>query len=260
MLKRLVIFSIIVIILLILPLGWTTGLRNTAFQVIKPTASYLISHNVAVSNFVQNLKQIPSLREDKTALQRQVSDLQQKLTQQETILRENDALKKELGVTGVTREKPKLLTRVTLTGNDPLDRTFTVDVGSKDGVKVGQAAIHEGALVGKVISAREDSAVIRSVLSRNSIIQVWVSSNREKGILRGEGNSAHLSDITQGIDVPNGSIIETSGLKDTISQGILVGEVTGLRSKQSELSQSFSIKLSQDPSTLESLFIIISDN
>ncbi|MEI6478450.1 MAG: rod shape-determining protein MreC [bacterium] len=257
MLKRLGVFFGILILLFIIPISWTAPLRDITVQAVKPLGSALIRQNTSFFNTIQSLRQIGTLRDQNLKLEQQVVTLQQTLADKQTVERENDALRKEVGVTGVTQTTEKALAHIVLISDNPLDRTVTVDIGSAEGIKPDQPAVSQGALVGKVVSVRQHSAVIRLITSNQSRIQVWLSNNREKGLLVGDGNSVLLTNITQGVEVKNDSIVETSGLGGSVPQGILVGETTGLASKKSDLSQSFKVKPAQDPFGIESVFILL---
>jgi len=234
-------------------------LRDTTVQAIAPIGRNFVHQNTNVLNFFQNISQIPSLRQDRQQLQQQVIELQQKVAEQETIRRENEALRNEVGVTGISRDSKKLLGRIIVRGTDPLDHTFTVDVGSNQGVKENQPAVSGGFLIGKVIEVRSNSAIVREINSKNSVVQAWISENREKGALIGDGNSVLLTEITQGVEVKSESIIETSGLGGTLPQGILIGQIGAIRSKESDSSQKFLVKIMQDSANLESVLILLTD-
>lgn len=259
MLKRIIALTLGVIILYLLPFSFAAHLRDVTLQTVKPVASYFVRRNSHLHNFVANIRQIDTLRQDKADLQQQNLALLQELAQQETIQRENATLRKELEVTGVTKAQEKALAHIVLVQNDGRDRTFTVDIGSAEGIEVGQAAIFQGTLVGKVISTRSHSAVVRSILSKESRVQAWISKNREKGSLVGTGTTVNLEDITQGVSVQKGDIVETSGLGGSLLQGILIGTVNQTISKQSTPTQSFSLNLAQDPLNLEYVFILLTD-
>lgn len=260
MLKRFAYLSILVILLILVPSSPSAYVRNKASLVMSPVGSFLVKQNVRFTNFFRNIRQISSLRQDKQNLQQELISLQQKLAEQESLRRENDALRQELGVAGVSRNFKKVLAHVIIQGSDPLDRCFTVDAGSNQGVKAGQPAVSQGFLLGRVISVRDNSAVVRSILSKESRIQAWIAESREKGLLVGDGNTAFLSDINQGVTIKDRSVVETSGLGGSLPQGILIGQTDQIISKQSDLSQKFLIKLVQDPTGAESLFILLTDS
>ena len=254
--KRFIALCLVVIVVYTLPVSLSTRLREVTIRLIRPVGSSLIKHNANLYNFYNNLKQISELRNQNITLEKEVAGLQQQLSQQADIKEENTALLKEVGVTGVTITTKKVFAQVVVTGNDPLDRTLTVDAGSVDGVQVGQPAVVQGALVGTVIQTSTHTSVIRAITSDKSNIQAWIISNHQEGFLSGTGTGLILSQITQGISVPNASGVETSGLGGSLPQGILIGQTSGTLSQPSDLSESFSITPTQDPDTIQSLFIL----
>lgn len=246
-----------IIFLYLIPAIFVESFRNASLRMVGSVGHFFVRQNIGVGSIFHNIYQIPTLKRDKEVLQKQVITLQQQLTETENLKRENEALRNELGIKGFTREAKKVFARVIIQGNDPSDRTLTIDVGSQQGVKVGQPAIFQGTLIGKVITVRDQSAVIRLVTSKESKIQAWVVETRDKGLLQGDGNSVFLSEIDQEAAVREQSVIETSGLGGSLPQGILIGEVGSKQSRKNDLSQKFLVKLPHDPGSLESVFILL---
>lgn len=259
MLRRRLYLIVLIIILLSLPSYLVARARDLGMETMGPLGHYFVTLSVKLHNQWENLHQIPQLRDDRAHLQEEVGTLQQQLANQAEIKRENEVLRQSLGVTGVTKDINKVLARIIIWGNDPLDRTFTIDVGSKQQIKIGQPAVFQGFLIGRVTAVQNNTAVVRALVSKNSQIQVRLVDSHELGLLSGDGSSAQLTDITQGVNVANGTLVETSGLGGTLSQGILLGEISSSLSKPSDLSQKFAVKLSEDYNTLDSLFILLTE-
>jgi rod shape-determining protein MreC len=121
------------------------------------------------------------------------------------------------------------------------------------------AVISQGALIGRVTEVRSQSSVVRAITSLSSGIQARLTLNQEKGYLVGTGNGVVLKDISQGLAVESGSVVETSGLGGSLPQGILIGTIDSLQSAKSELSQTFRIALPVDPLNIQSVLILLSD-
>jgi len=259
MLRRFIALFALVLILIAVPAAVVSSLRDTSSRGVAPLGHFLVRQSTGIRNFFSSITQIGTLRNDKQDLQKQVLELQQQLADRESLARENDALRKELGVTGVTRDFKKALGQVIIQGNDALDHTYTVDVGAADGIKVGQPAVYQGFLVGRVIDVREHSSIVRAITSQKSRVQTWIAETREEGLLVGDGNTVTLKDITQGVEVKANSLVETSGLGGSLPQGILVGQTGALQSAKSDASQSFRVNLPYDPNNLESIFVLLVD-
>ena len=259
MYRKFVTYLAAILILIAIPTALVGSIRNAATRVLHPIAAPLIGINLALNDVFQNIHQISSLRNDRENLQRQVVGLQQKLVDNEDLKRQNAELLKELGAAGASQNYKKVFARIIIRPPDTNDRIFTVDVGGTNGIKVGQPAVYQGALVGKVIEVRANSAVIRSINSQQSRIQVWIAETREKGSLIGDGSAVYLEDITQGLSIAPGGVIATSGLGGSLPQSIVVGQIGAIQSKKSDLSQRFLVTLAQDPTTIESVFILLTD-
>lgn len=257
LLRRALYIAICIAIILALPRSFTDWLRDQSNRVLAPAARTLIHQNRTIGNAWDNLRQIPTLRQDRQRLQEQVLTLQQQVAANQAVAQENETLHKELGVTGVTQTIPKILARVILQSSDRLDPTLTVDVGSDQGIQAGQPAVYQGVLIGRVDTVRKSTSVVRLITSIKSKIQAKISQNELKGLLVGTGSSVQLNvDVLQNAAIAPDSIVETSGLGGSLPQGILIGSIGSTISKPSELSQTFRINLSEEPTNLESFFIL----
>lgn len=245
------------VLLLTLPFAVSAALHDHALHAVQPLALYLDRQRLGIKDFFQNIGELGSLRQQRSDLQVQVATLQQQLAAVEDVRQENQALRQELGITGTTQAIPKIFAHIIVpTSTNPLERSFTIDVGSAQGVREGQPAISQGYLVGQVVSTRANTAVVRSVVSLKSIIQVWIPSINQKGILTGDGNTATISELEQGFTLDTSALVQTSGLGGALPQGILLGSTGSKISGSSETKQSFRVTLGVNPTDLESVFIL----
>jgi len=260
MLRKFTVFIVAVLIFVALPVTLVGSLRDAVTVAARPLAIPLVTVNLRLRDGLRNIRQISQLRQERSDLQERNIALQQEVVDYENLQRENEALRSELGITGISRDYQKVFARVVVRPPTTSDPTFVIDAGSASGIKVGQPAVHQGSLIGRVISVRDNSAIIRTIVSKESRIQAWISESREKGLLIGDGSAAYLGDITQGISVTPGGVVETSGLGGTLPQGLVIGQIGSLQSKQSDVSQKFLITLNQDPANLESVVILLTDS
>ena len=257
MLRHLTYSTGLILLLLVLPLRISSGLRSAALRAVSPITKPLVTINRTLENDWISLRQIPSLLQQRRDLQNQVVTLQRQLLEEEQLAKENVALRQELGITGITQQQPKILVHVVVQGLDPADRTLTIDVGTNQGISKGQAAIYEGSLIGRVIQTNSNTATVRLLTSNHSLIQARIASNQQKGLLIGTGNSVQLTDVQQGTAPAADSTVETSGLGGSLPAGILIGTLGQTLSKPSNLSQSFLVSLPYDPSTVSNFFILL---
>jgi rod shape-determining protein MreC len=138
--------------------------------------------------------------------------------------------------------------------------TLIINRGTKDGVKDGAAAVVDnGIIIGKVIEAKENLAII--LLLTDKLSQLAVSTqdiNKASGLAEGEyGLSLKVSLIPQDLAIKEGDLFITSGTETGIPRGLIIGKVNRITSKENELFKSATISLPLDYSELTILSIII---
>lgn len=257
MLKKVAFILFIAVLALLIPASVVAVFRNKTLQQLGPVGNSLITAQNKATNTYNALRQINSLRKQKEDLQKEVVNLHQDLNDLQNTKKENEELRKELGIVNVNPSISKVFAKVIVRGNNPLDKTFTINIGSSQGIKVGQPAVSQGHIIGKVITVNKESATVRSITSRYSRVQAIINESQEKGLVSGDGNILYLSDITQGTSQKEGSLVTTSGLGGSLPSSLLIGTLGTPQSEPSDLSQKFMINPPFDPSLVDSLFILI---
>ena len=108
----------------------------------------------------------------------------------------------------------------------PFVRSLLVNIGMRDGVRRGHAAVSSDGLLGRVASAGERSARVLLLSDLNSRIPVLVEDTRERAILAGDNNRRpRLSFVSGNAEVTLGSRIVTSGHGGMFPTGLPVGIV-----------------------------------
>jgi rod shape-determining protein MreC len=259
MYRRTISLIVIGILVLIAPFAVSENLRNTVTNLTSPISSTARELSTNARQTYETISSLGDLRDQKNALQQEVVNLQQQLSDSDAIKRENESLRKELNVSQKTASLAKVFAPIAVSGLNPLDPVFTITAGRNQGIKEGQPALYQGSLIGRVVTVRENTSVVRSIFSPKSVIQVWIPSIQENGVLIGDGNTVRLEDITQGVAVASGSLLETNGLGGTLPAGILIGTVAEKTSLDSSNAQSFRVNLANDPRIAESVIVLLTN-
>ncbi|CAL2059089.1 rod shape-determining protein MreC [Tenacibaculum sp. 190524A05c] len=139
---------------------------------------------------------------------------------------------------------------------------LTINRGKKDGVSSEMAVINHTGIVGVTDAVSNSYARVRSILNRSNEINVRLkksnaSGNYYYGSLSWDTKSyqiVQLSDIPRQATINIGDTIVTSGRSAIFPEGILVGTVNNVDSRES--SNSIAIKLFNDMSSLRNVYII----
>ena len=123
------------------------------------------------------------------------------------------------------------------------DRTATINVGSDDGVQVGQGVISSCGLYGQVESVTSTTAVVRLVNDAESSTSAMLQSTHERGILQGSyDGTLTLEYISIDSTVGEGDIVITSGKGGVYPRGIILGTVTAVETDSSMLYYSLTVE------------------
>lgn len=130
---------------------------------------------------------------------------------------------------------------------------LTIDKGSKNGVKKGDAVIISSGLIGKVTSVSNFSSNVK-LLSSDKIsnkISVKIESDNDflYGLLIGydiENNIYKIEGITDSNKVKEGAIVTTTGLTDYFPSGLLIGNVSKIVKDEYDLNSIVEVTPSVD--------------
>ena len=120
---------------------------------------------------------------------------------------------------------------------------FTINIGSKDGIKKDMNVISGGGLVGIVTDVGKDYAKVRAIIDDESSVSVSFANTSDTGIVSGDlklmdDGVMNVTEVLKDAKVTEGDMVVTSKISDKFVPGILVGYVTNIKLDSSELTQS----------------------
>ena len=120
---------------------------------------------------------------------------------------------------------------------------FTINKGSKDGIKKDMNVISGGGLVGIVTDVGKDYAKVRAIIEDESRVSVSFANTSDTGIVSGDlklmdDGVMNVTEVLKDAKVTEGDMVVTSKISDKFVPGILVGYVTNIKLDSSELTQS----------------------
>jgi rod shape-determining protein MreC len=120
---------------------------------------------------------------------------------------------------------------------DPSKQRLVLDGGSADGVRLGQALIDSGGVLGQVIEVTEHRAIALLVTDPDHAVPVQVARSGLRTIAYGTGSSDALAlpNIPQSADIREGDLLITSGIGGRFPAGFPVGTVRGLHADKLRL-------------------------
>ncbi len=149
---------------------------------------------------------------------------------------ENQKLKEQLDDYLVSREL--IFAKIIIDNNSPYLRSFIINKGSKDNIKMGMVVLDQNYLVGRVIEVNYATSRVLMLSDINSNIPITISPGNLQAIATGNGyDYANINYLKKSHfkKINNESIAYTSGTAGILKSGIPVGKVIKLESEDSEI-------------------------
>ncbi|MCB5185976.1 rod shape-determining protein MreC [Methylobacillus gramineus] len=139
---------------------------------------------------------------------------------------ENERLRNLLGA-AQSSNQPARLAEILHMGRDPFSHKVVVNLGTRQGIIAGQAAIDETGVVGQVTRVYPFSSEVTLVTDKDLAVPVQVERNGLRAIAFGQGRDSTmmLPSLPANVDIRKGDKLITSGIDGVYPPGLAVAEV-----------------------------------
>ena len=242
----LVVVAVVAVILFLLlrTPNETSIAENGAGSVLTGTQTGLSSVTKWGRDRVTGAKSYATLSENYEEAQHEITELQLQVAALEEEANENVRLKKLLGAKDAYSTLDPVYARITARDAGIWFDSFTVNVGTKDGVKANMAVINGDGLVGYVTAVGLNYAKVQSIIDPKSAVACLIERTRDNGVMRGQiSNTSGSSECNMYYlpavnDVIPGDTVITSGVDTRYPKGLTVGTVTEV-SRQTDSSDRY---------------------
>ena len=243
-------------------LGYLQPVRNVSRALLAPFQAGLTNLAIDLTDLARSARDLRDLRQHNAQLQAEVDRLSVENARLTEVERENGRLRQLLNF---SRSNPWYDYKGAAVaghriGQDTSNLLFSifVDLGARDGVAVDMPVITDRGLVGRVIAVGPNVAEVLPLIDPVSAVNVRVQNSRVTGIARGSIDGGLVMErIPQGETVSPGDIVLTSGLGGTFPDKLVVGQITEVVQRDSDMFQSARIRPTVDFCKLEEVMVII---
>ena len=224
----------------------------------KAGANALTSH---AENFYGYIFRYESLIAENEALKAQIADMQNEARQADAYQRENARLQKMLGLTASREDFVPV--DAYIIGRDSTDwsNELTINKGTDAGIYPDMCAITDnGEVVGLVVEAGPNYAVIKTILDSALEISGTISSTGHNGMVKG-GYTDGRKDMLKMLYLPSSSIIRnkdqvvTSG-STVYPRNLIMGYIADAGFDETGVAKFAILEPAADIATLEQIFVI----
>jgi rod shape-determining protein MreC len=229
------------------------------FAEVQRGASAMIT---GARNSWQTYFALQSLRDENTRLKEEVAQLRLTLQQEQGLAAETRTLQQLLDlrdrITLTTSAVNVTESTVIAGGASPEFRTFTIDKGTRAGVRPDMAVMAPAGMVGRVIMPSALASKVQLLIDRNAAVAVLDERSRAQGVAVGNGtNRLQLDYVAETADLKVGDTIVSSGIDGIYPKGFVVGQIESIQRGGGEFT-SVLIRPSVDFSALEAVLVVLS--
>ncbi|WP_246845065.1 rod shape-determining protein MreC [Bdellovibrio sp. NC01] len=185
------------------------------------------------------------------------NELQARLEKMNELSLENDRLRELLSFKQQTKMS---LTSAQVIGRDLVidHNTITINKGTQDGIKAGQAVVTTGGVLGYIFKPEPFTAHVMLITDRYAVVDGIVQRTRAHGIVEGKSqNGCALKYVERTEDVKQGDLVVTGGLDNIFPKGFPVAIVESVERKTFSVSLKVDLRPVVDPYKVEEVFVVV---
>lgn len=211
---------------------------------------------IRVKNNLALLGSINDLAGQNARLEAEVNQKNAEIARLKSVENENATLRTDLNF---SRAHPEFqLVPANIIGFSPesASQVITIDLGERDGLKLEQAVVAQGFLIGKVKRLSAQTAEVWLLANRNLLTPVRLTGSQTTGILSGGIRGMVVGNIPIDTKIEAGELVVTANLEGLYPAGIAVGQVEEIISRQEEIFLSTRINTPVNIGAINQVFIV----
>ena len=220
-----------------------SGINEVIFR-----GSFIISlPEKSLSSLNKNINYHLDVHSRAVILEEQLTDFKSKDVSLKILEFENQKLKEQLDDYLVSNEI--VYSKIIIDNNSPYLKSFVINKGSRDGIKVGMVVLDQNYLVGKVIEVNFKTSRVLLLSDINSNIPITISPGNLQAIATGTSGEYAKVNYLKKIHydkITDESLVYTSGTGGLIKSGIPIGKIVDFdKEKSNEIKIQFFSDFSQ---------------
>ncbi|MCU0489266.1 MAG: rod shape-determining protein MreC [Anaerolineales bacterium] len=253
-----IVLAAVVIGLILLALGgYLTPVSRIVLGPVVSAQTWFSTRFAAIQEYFQSPQDMNRMRLENAALEAEVARLQAEIISLKQQIGETQVLSALVDFARVNPEYRYVAASVIGRDPSPFLQYVIINRGSDDGLRRGMPVVTQQGLVGRVAAVTAGAARLQLITDPSSKINVRLEPSRASAVLQGEiTGDVSLDMIPQLVAVQTGDLVLTSGLGGNYPPNILVGQVTGVRSLDTDLFQRASVQPVVDFNQLEIVLVI----
>lgn len=198
--------------------------------VLKPFQSAFSWTTNYVSDYLANFKLHKTIEIEYNKLRAENDELTYKSLLNDELEAENERLRNMLNVFDEKKSMNPIMAQVTGKETSSWFQMFTIDKGSKQGIKENMAVINADGLIGYIYKVYETSSEVISIVDSRASVAALIESSRDQGIVKGtlgieEDAACRMYYLPVDLVPRPGDTVVTSGVGLSFPKGLKIGVI-----------------------------------
>jgi len=252
------VITVIIIGLIALALGgYLSPVTRVVMAPIISAQTWLSTRFSAIENFFRSPQDLVRLRQRNLELEAENARLETQIIELEQQLSETRILSALVDFARVHPQNRYVAASVIGRDPSPFVKYVIINRGSDDSLRRGMPVVTSQGLVGRVAAVTAGAGRVELITDPASSINIRLEPSGAQAVLLGSiTGELSLDFIPQSVSVQVGDLVLTSGLGGNFPGNILIGQITNVKRRETDLFQSATVQPVVDFSRLEILLII----
>lgn len=243
---------------------WVNYVESGVVEILSPLSYGLGNIGSKIGDGARSLVYMPSLYRENQENQRRIAQLEEENRNLQDIIARSNQLRNE---SAMRQNYGKRLVKghVTMKSDGMVFDRFTIDKGSKDGIKSGDTVVMaqdtnsgpavEG-LVGKVDKVGRNHANVVSIIDENNGVSFKTVRSQTGGVVKGRGHKLEGYGYELYGDIVQGDDVLTSGIGDLYDRDIFLGTVTKVTTDEDKMVKNIWIEPAVNFNKIFTVYVI----
>ena len=198
--------------------------------VLKPFQSAFSWTTNYVSDYLANFKLRKTIEIEYNKLRAENDELTYKSLLNDELEAENERLRNMLNFFDEKKSMNPIMAQVTGKETSSWFQMFTIDKGSKQGIKENMAVINADGLIGYIYKVYETTSEVISIVDSRASVAALIESSRDQGIVKGtlgieEDAACRMYYLPVDLVPRPGDTVVTSGVGLSFPKGLKIGVI-----------------------------------
>ncbi len=237
--------------------GFLTPVSRLLLNPVVAAQTWIATRYQAIQGFINAPQDTARLRQENVELSAEVSRLQTQIIELEQRLAETNVLSALVDFARANPEYRYQAAAVIGYDASPFLRYVLINRGSDNGLRRGMPVVTQQGLVGRVAAVTAGAARVELLTDPASAVNARTQPSGAQAVLNGQLTGDLVLDmIPQDASVQVGDLVLTSGLGGGYPPNLLIGQISGVRSRDQDLFQRATVQSVVDFSQIEIVLVI----